>query len=193
MRSHNIGHSRNRYWQHAMLTTHRTAALSQRRTDDTRRSQVIQTDGCCHNIYDRINCPDFVKMYLPTWYAVSLCLSISQNIKNAQCQRTCTVRQICPLYDLCDLLQAAVDMRMIVCVMMVMAVMVFLIVCMMMIVIIAMIMIMHMHIFLCYTVQIRHIVIMVLMRRIQLYRKITCIQSGFFHSGYMYLCTIQLQ
>ena len=130
-------------------------------------------------------------MHLPTWYAVSLCLSISQNIKHAQCQRTCTVRQICPLYDLCDLLQSPVDMRVIVCVMMVMVVMVFLIVCMMMIVILTTIM--HMHIFRCCTMQIRHVMIMVLMFRIQFNRKITCIQSGFFHSGYMYPCTIQLQ
>lgn len=166
-----------------MLASDKTASLAEPRHNHLVRRQVVQADGGGNNIYDGIDRSYLVKMHLIERHTVRFCFCFCKNLENPLCQSSRSRCQITAADNGKNFRQAAVLMMvmMLSCVRMVMAVCMVMCVCMVMIVrmLLIVVMVMRVFLFMCrmllsmsmrfrhIPMQIRHIMIVVLMHRIQ--------------------------
>ena len=170
-----------------MLASDKTASLAEPRHNHLVRRQVVQADGGGNNIYNGIDRSYLVKMHLIERHTVRFCFCFCKNLENPLCQSSRSRCQITAADNGKNLRQAAVLMMvmMLSCVFLVMAVCMFLVMYMLMIV--RMLMMVYMLLSMCMRfrhipMQIRHIMIVVLMLRIQNDIEVAGIQPRFFHS-----------
>jgi hypothetical protein len=172
-----------------VLTADRALPLIQPGDHHIRDPQIIQTDGCGHNIHDGIHRAHFMEMHLILRHAVSFCFCRRQNPEDAGCSLFCAFRQICMFDDVKDLGKSSVFMSVSAVHMMCLfrmssPVCMGTLSCMSSPVCVGTLS-MHMEMFLrmhvLMPVQIFHIVIMILMGLIQHHIKITHVKSRFLH------------
>ena len=83
-----------------MLTADSSAAFIKYRYNYIRNIQIIQTDCHRYNIYNGINCPDFMKMYLLHRHIMCLALCFCKNLKYSQSNLFCIVSHCTMFYNM---------------------------------------------------------------------------------------------
>ena len=130
-----------------------------------------------------------MKMHFLPRHAMCFCLRVCQNVEDTACHFFCAFRQSSCFNDLPDFRQPTMYMMMCMYIIMIMfpaavAVMHMMFLCMLR---------MDMFFVVMPTVQICHIMIMIFVFFVQNHRKITGIQTGFFHPGNPDLISLQRQ
>ncbi len=112
MLSDNIDHRRNRNRDYTVLTSDRSSSFVQFRHDYFPDVQIIQADGSRHNIYNRIYRSDFMKMYFFHTRTMGFCLGLRKHRKDIQCNFLCPFCKPGVKNDGSDLRQSAMLMFM---------------------------------------------------------------------------------
>ena len=136
-----------------MLTAHKALSFIQNRHNHLVNSEIIKAYRSCNDIYDGVYRSHLMKMYLFHWYLMSLGFRCCQNLKNLSGYVSGTFCNLRNTNDIHDLDQPSVLMFFV---------------------------LMR---FAMLSMEIFHIMIVILMRLVKNHIKITNIQSRFFHSA----------
>ena len=159
--SHNIRYRRYRYRKDAMLTMNGSTAFIQYWNDHVINIQIIKADCYGYDIHDRIHSSHLMKVHLLQRGSMSLRLRFSKHCENAKGRLISPRCQVCLCQDLTDLFHTTMSVRMHM---------------------FSTTMRVCMHMFhMIISVQICHIMVMILMLFIQQHIKIAHIQPRFFH------------
>lgn len=185
IRRNDMRHRRHRNRQDSVLTTHRPGSLRELRHKDLRDIQIVETDCRRNDIHDGIDRADLMEMYLIHKYTVCLCLRLRKNAKDICRSFFRAIRHLRLRNNMQDFLQAAVHV-------MALAVMSMVVMGGFTSVVVSATMSLPMHVRIALMafvmpVQVLHIVVVVLVRRVQFHIEITGIQPRFFYSFYLNL------
>ena len=113
MSTYNITYRRYRYRKDSVLTANRSATLTKSWNDHFLHIQIIHTDRSRKNIHNGIHCTHFMEMDLIHRYIMGFRFCLGKNLKNSFSIGFCTICHICVVDNLHDLVKATVLVMMV--------------------------------------------------------------------------------